>query len=480
MPVPARLRPAVLGALVLVLSAVGAVVTQPDVIEPSIGPPAADAVAGAPGSGARAGRPGQARAVSHRPLAAEHRWSGYAFDACRAPSQKVMDRWRHTSPFRGIGVYLGGIHRACPQKHLTPRWVRRQTRAGWRLLPLWVGPQASCTGYRWRIDGRPGPDGSHGRAARDGLREARAAVGAARRLGISTGSMLWYDIEPFPLSNPRCRRATLTFLDAWTRGVRRLGFRSGVYSHVAAGVSLLSRAPARYALPDAVWYAYVNHRADDGIPSRYVRGRSWMRSRRVHQFVLDQRVRFGGYSMHIDWNWVNLGSDPLRWRAAPCGATADRIRHPELVPGVRGRAVAAARCLLRTVGVPGIRAADVFDVHTKRAVAGFQRSRQLAPTGAINRRTWMALLAAGPRPVLKQGSAGPSVRRLQRSLNAALARDLRVHGGFDRRTVDAVRRYQAKVGQRSTGVVTGTTWRALSRGKLHKEPRPGKAARVRR
>src|SRR5436190_523806 len=35
-------------------------------------------------------------------------WSGYAFDACRAPSQRVMDRWRTTSPFTGVGIYLGG------------------------------------------------------------------------------------------------------------------------------------------------------------------------------------------------------------------------------------------------------------------------------------------------------------------------------------------------------------------------------------
>ncbi len=33
----------------------------------------------------------------------------------------------------------------------------------------------------------------------------------------------------------------------------------------------------------------------------------------------------------------------------------------------------------------------------------------------------MTLLAAGPQPILKLGSTGPSVRDLQRTLNAATA-----------------------------------------------------------
>src|SRR5512139_2589636 len=73
------------------------------------------------------------------------RWTGYAFDACRAPSSAVMDRWRVASPFLGAGIYIGGALRACPQRHLTRGWVQHQTRQGWRLLPIWVGPQASCT-----------------------------------------------------------------------------------------------------------------------------------------------------------------------------------------------------------------------------------------------------------------------------------------------------------------------------------------------
>ena len=30
------------------------------------------------------------------------------------------------------------------QPHLDATWVARQRANGWRLLPLWVGPQAAC------------------------------------------------------------------------------------------------------------------------------------------------------------------------------------------------------------------------------------------------------------------------------------------------------------------------------------------------
>jgi hypothetical protein len=107
-------------------------------------------------------------------------WSGFAFDACSAPSQSVMNRWRTSSPFTGVGIYLGGVHRACAQKHLSIRWVERQLEARWRLLPIWVGPQASCTGYDHRISGKPGKNGSFDAARARGMREARRAAACAQ------------------------------------------------------------------------------------------------------------------------------------------------------------------------------------------------------------------------------------------------------------------------------------------------------------
>lgn len=412
-------------------------------------------------SGSVAMKTAAARAAAGKQLPPQDAWSGYAFDACRAPSQRVMDRWLHTSPFVGVGIYLGGIHRACDQEHLSREWISRQRAAGWQLLPIWVGPQAACTGYDHRIVNRP--EGGYAAARSGGVRQARLAAAAARRLGVERGQTVFYDIEPFPTDRLWCRMSALTFLDAWTREIRRQGYRSGVYSHVRAGISLLSRADRRFAQPDAVWYAWIDRAGS--LPGEYVANPDFMRTSRVHQFVLDTRVRFGGISMDIDWNLVRLGDTAHRSARTGCPA-ASRVRHETLGLGDRGPGVRAAQCLLETVERHPGPTDGQYDARTAVAVHTFQAAKGLDSTGIVDRETWTALLALGHRPVLKKGSAGEPVRRLQRSLNAALRRkaDLTVDGTFGPATQAAVRRYQRHVGQPATGHVTARTWRAFGQG----------------
>jgi peptidoglycan hydrolase-like protein with peptidoglycan-binding domain len=108
-------------------------------------------------------------------------------------------------------------------------------------------------------------------------------------------------------------------------------------------------------------------------------------------------------------------------------------------------------------------------------VRAFQRDRDLRATGRIDDRTWTALLASGPRPVLKRGSEGPHVRRVQRALTAALPGSVAVHGHFGPGTTQHVRRYQRRVDLQPTGVVSPGTWRALRAGLLldHTKPERG-------
>jgi peptidoglycan hydrolase-like protein with peptidoglycan-binding domain len=67
--------------------------------------------------------------------------------------------------------------------------------------------------------------------------------------------------------------------------------------------------------------------------------------------------------------------------------------------------------------------------------------------------------------VVKFGSAGPDVRRLQRALSAA---DARAHvtatGVFDLATDVALRAWQAEVGLTVTGVAAPSTWKKLWKG----------------
>lgn len=397
-------------------------------------------------------------------------WTGHAFDACRAPSQRTMDRWRTASPFTGVGIYLGGIHRACEQRHLTPGWVRRQLRAGWKLLPIWVGPQASCTGYDHRIVSKPGPAGRYHAARVDGARQARRAAAAARSLRIPRGEVIFYDLEGFDLRNHRCRWSSLAFLEAWTNQIHERGYRSGVYSHVNSGIALLSRRGSAYSRPDAVWYAWIDRVGS--MPGEYVGDPGFMRTSRVHQYALDTRVEFGGIEMSIDWDFVSLGATGRPSRPPTCEGLAERVSAQHVRVGERGPAVKAVKCLTSAGLLHPTKVSGQYDAATERAVRRFQARRGLRPTGSVDRSTWVSLLARGPQPVLREGAGGESVARLQRSLNAAVrARPLHVDGSFGKETSRTVARYRNHLGLKGKNIVTARVWKALERGNLLPGPR---------
>ena len=173
-----------------------------------------------------------------RPAAAEPNpvtpgdFRGYGFDQCLAPTQQAMDVWLNHSPFLSVGIYISGNSRACrSQPNLTPRWIGTQLRKGWRLLPITLGPQASCSDRFPRydddpvIDGRPGRNDNFPFARRQGRAEAAKAVDAAKALGIAPRSTLWYDLEAFDDDNYRCRESALAFLSAWTNKLHDLEVR---------------------------------------------------------------------------------------------------------------------------------------------------------------------------------------------------------------------------------------------------------------
>lgn len=411
--------------------------------------------------------PAERRGSARPPVPADARWSGFAFDACRAPSQAVMDRWRTASPFTGVGIYLGGVHRACEQRHLTPRWVTSQTRAGWKLLPIWVGPQASCTGYDHRIVGAPGPRGRHGAARADGRYQASRAAATARSLRLPPGHVIFYDLEPFDTGRLWCRGSSLAFLEEWTKELHRRGYRSGVYSHVNAGISLLSRTGPAYVRPDAVWYAWIDRVGS--MPGEYVADDGFMRTSRVHQYALDTRVEFGGIPMAIDWNYVTLGAPAVpAVPPASCDRVAERVEPATVRPGARGTIVRAVQCLVSATDRHPSKTSGRYDAATVRAVRSFQQRRGLPASGVVDRRTWTSLLARGWTPYLKKGADGESVRRLQRGLNAALPHsEVAVDGSFGPETTRAVRRYRGHLGlETEKPVVTDRVWGALARGRV--------------
>ena len=397
-------------------------------------------------------------------------FTGFAFDTCVTPDSATMDEWRTRSPFWGVGVYFGGEATTCDRTNLTSSWVSRQVKRGWRILPIWVGPQAACSTVPYAADIDPDPAGSYAAAAQQGRSNADAAVRAARNLGIASRSTLWYDIEDFGLRDDHCRRSTLTFLSAWTKRLHALGFTSGVYSNVSAAVDALDYAdtvsPGSYALPDQIWYAWDNGRADTYIDERWVRGDNWTPHARVHQYELDTLSTYGGVSMVIDHNFMDVGRGSVAPKPlATCGVKVDFADYTHLRRGSKGGQVKAAQCLLKRKRTYDGRIHGRYDTATVRAVKAFQRARSLRVTGTMTVPTWTVLLAEGKNALLKRGSVGDPVRRVQRGLTAALDRKVAVTGVFNAGTTTAVTRYQRARGLTATGVVDPDTWAALEAGR---------------
>lgn len=398
-------------------------------------------------------------------------FTGYGFDQCEAPSQAAMDRWLKASPYWAVGIYISGDSRGCvSQPNLDAAWVGEQLAKSWRLLPLTVGPQASCTTReRYLSQVRISPDSTrdYATARRQGRAEAAKTVRAAERLGIAQHSTLWYDLEAFAIDGTKCRESALSFLSAWTHKLHALKYESGVYSSAASGIKILDDARVeqrgRYSMPDSVWIADWNGRAD--LQSSYVRPGGWMPHDRIHQYTGGHEETHGGVTIPVDSNYMSLG----RGSVAPknprsCGVHVSFRSYSRLERGDTGMRVEGLQCLLKHKAGYAGDITGTFGRPTQRAVKKYQGTLGMPRTGLVSMSMWTALLAQGSEPVLKYGSARQAVRRVQRSLNAAVDARLPVTGVYDGSTAAAARRYQRVVGIARTGVIGPSTWGRLMRG----------------
>ncbi|WP_122818906.1 glycoside hydrolase domain-containing protein [Nocardioides pantholopis] len=445
------------------------------------GPGAATAAPAAPPVAAPAAASAAASAASARrsgnPVTPGN-FTGYGFDQCLAPSQKAMNRWLNYSPFLAVGIYISGKSRACRnQPNLTPAWISTQLRRGWRLLPITLGPQASCQPRfpRYqddvRINPAPGANGRYTKARTMGRNEATSAVEAAAALGIVPGSTLWYDLEGYDNANTHCRESAMAFLTGWTNQLHTLGYVSGVYSSAGSGIKQLdtirATKDARYTVPDMIWVARWDGKANTS--SSYLREDGWRPGGRVKQYRGGHDETWGGVRINIDSNYLDLGRGSVAPAESHCGVRVDFPSYGSLKPPKTGAKpdptrVRALQCLMKEKGGYTGRINGVFNRRLLASVRSWSARQGLPVVDGFSRRHWTALLVAGPRQVLKVGSAGPEVRRVQRALNAAGKAKLPVNGVFGPSTTTALKAWQAKVRLPRTGVVSAGSWKLLEQG----------------
>jgi uncharacterized protein YraI len=232
--------------------------------------------------------------VTYPAWASATMYTGQAFDTCTAPPLTTMQAWI-ASPYRAVGIYVGGENRTCAQPELTPAWVRAVADLGWRLIPIYKGLQPPCGGKP--TDAKIVPSA----ARAQGIAAADDALQQVKALGMFKGGAIYYDMEHYTTTDTACRNAVLTFLSAWTKELHRLGYVSGVYENLNLGARDLAGVynSSAYARPDALWIARYD--LDPSLTGwAGIADSLWAVHQRAKQYKADFTATYGGVKLAID------------------------------------------------------------------------------------------------------------------------------------------------------------------------------------
>lgn len=234
--------------------------------------------------------------------------TGQGFDTCAAPSTGQMNAW-WSSPYRGIGIYVGGANRACGDGNLSSSWVTNVTVQGWRLMPLYVGLQSPCVYQPGLAVFSTNPS----TAASQAVSAAQDAVARMQAFGLPKGNPVYFDMEAYATSNSSCLAATNSFIGAWTSALHQLGYRSGVYSGPIQLDALLNSSAVK---PDNIWFAHWNG-VNSVFGDPYLPDWAWRYHQRIHQYVGGHNETYGGVTLNIDTNVVDADVAPAVPPAPP-------------------------------------------------------------------------------------------------------------------------------------------------------------------
>jgi Domain of unknown function (DUF1906) len=221
-------------------------------------------------------------------------FTGYGFDACSAPAVASMQAWT-ASPYRSLGIYIGGANRACANTNLTSDWLTSVESLGFSFLPLYVGLQAPCVAQKGLSLISAASAGTQGVAA------ANDAASRAGALGLLAGAPIYFDMEGYATKNPTCTQTVQAFVAGWVSQLHALGYVAGVYGSAASTIrDLQSLSP----LPDDVWIANWNGLASV-FGDQYVSDTVWANHQRVHQYKGGHKETWGGVTINVDSDYVD-------------------------------------------------------------------------------------------------------------------------------------------------------------------------------
>ncbi len=231
------------------------------------------------------------------------------FDKCEIPTYAQLQDWLFTSPYKVVNLYIGGVSRACSNKALTAQFLHDLSLLGWRFIPTWVGPQANCGNYTYKIPLNTTDAYNKGKA------EADLAIDTAVSMGLTepdkSGTVIYYDLEAFDVNNSSCLKSAHNFISGWTYQMRLRKNLAGVYSRGYELQNFWSLANR----PDVIWPANWYY-SDSTNPPRYrkdatvwnVAGLSndyWIDHQRIRQYYGGHAETWGTTSLTIDNNVID-------------------------------------------------------------------------------------------------------------------------------------------------------------------------------
>ena len=142
---------------------------------------------------------------------------------------------------------------------------------------------------------------------------------------------------------------------------------------------------------------------------------------------------------------------------------------PMLYRGCTGDAVKTLQEKLNAKGFDSGNVDGIFGAKTYAAATAFQKANGLGVDGIVGKLTWAKLYDATPvnvtpvttQPMLRTGSRGDAVRKLQELLNAKGYTCGNVDGIFGSKTYAAVLAFQKANGLAADGIVGSLTWGKL-------------------
>ena len=229
--------------------------------------------------------------------AASEAFTGLGFDACAAPSSRTMSAWA-ASPYRAIGVYIGGANRgllaAQPDRDLGRRTGRR------RLAP---DPDLRRpAGADQRLQQLRQAELEHRRPSR-GPKRPSDAVEEAQSVGMGPGSPIYFDMEAY------------TRTTSASRGDADLPLRLDRRSCTRSATSPASTAPAPRASPTSAARSAAATRcpttsgpptgtAQQNTLDPYLPSTAWAAHQRIHQYRGGHDETYGLMTINIDNNYV--------------------------------------------------------------------------------------------------------------------------------------------------------------------------------